>query len=133
GLPAWKIVLGTLTGTYVVKNLFLLLFLNAPEPLAKMYTRNFYRATWVLTALDAGFLTAMRVRPKFLRYFLQCIFSLFYLVFAENADQKVKKYRAVATINMMRVSWEKANNPIIRFLTIPDRGYLRIRRDILIP
>jgi hypothetical protein len=32
-------------------------FLNAPEPFTEMYTRNFFRATWFLTAMDAGFFT----------------------------------------------------------------------------
>jgi hypothetical protein len=54
------------------------------------YTRNFYRATWVLTALDAGFLTAMKVRPAFLKDFLSLAFSIFYLFFSESADEKVR-------------------------------------------
>ncbi|KAI8843010.1 hypothetical protein BC829DRAFT_492182 [Chytridium lagenaria] len=116
-VPPWKIVLGTLTASYVSSHALLLLFLNAPEPLAKMYTRNFYRATWVLTALDAGFFTAMHIRPVFLRDFMSM----------------VRKFRSVATIDIMRASWEKSLNPYLRLLTFADRGFLRIRHDVKIP
>ncbi len=84
----------------------------------------------MLTALDAGFLTAMNIRPAFLRDVMSCLFSLFYLVFAEEADEKVRKYRAVATYQMMRVSWDKAKNPILRFISFPFRGFLSIRENI---
>ncbi|KAJ3110320.1 hypothetical protein HDU96_006726 [Phlyctochytrium bullatum] len=131
--PPWKIVLGTLTTSYVANNLFLLLFLNAPEPLARMYTRNFYRATWVLTALDAGFLTAMHIRPIFLRDFLSFVFFFVYLFYADAADEKVRKFRAVATIDIIRCSWHKSLNPYLRLMTFPSRGFLRIRHDIKIP
>lgn len=55
--PPWKVVLATFTLAYLTRNLPLMLFLNAPEPFDKMYTRNFFRATWLLTAMDAGFFT----------------------------------------------------------------------------
>ena len=31
---------------------------------------------------------------------------------------------------MMRVSWEKSRNPILRLITYYDRGWLKIRRNI---
>jgi len=126
----WKIILGTLSGSYLIKKFFLLVYLNEPEPMARMYTRNFYRATWILTALDAGFLTAMSIKPAALRHLLSILFSGFYLLFADKADEKVRKYRAVATYQMMRVSWEKSSNPILRFVTAYDRGWLKIRKNI---
>ncbi|KAJ3107476.1 hypothetical protein HDU97_004072 [Phlyctochytrium planicorne] len=97
------------------------------------YTRNFYRATWVLTALDAGFLSAMHVRPLFLRDFLQFVFFIMYLFYADAADEKVRKFRAVATVDIMRASWNKSLNPYLRMITFADRGFLRIRHDIKIP
>ena len=51
GQEPWKIVIYTLLAAYVAQNSFLLLFLNGPEPLKKMYTRSFFRATWILTSL----------------------------------------------------------------------------------
>ncbi|KAJ3222453.1 hypothetical protein HK099_002307 [Clydaea vesicula] len=72
--------------------------------------------------MDAGFLTAMHIKPKFLKDFLSIVFTAFYLIYADKADEKVRKYRAVATFHMMRISWEKSDNPYLRMLTVFDRG-----------
>lgn len=98
--------MGTLTFVYVLKNTFLLLGLNAPEPLARLYSRSYYWATWIVTAMDAGFWTAMPIRPKFMRDIFSLIFTLYYVVFAD-----VRKIRATITVPHMRTSWEKALNP----------------------
>ena len=45
------IVLYTIISIYLFQNASLLLFLNPPDPLRRMYTRSFFRATWVLTAM----------------------------------------------------------------------------------
>ncbi|KAJ3300190.1 hypothetical protein HK104_003418 [Borealophlyctis nickersoniae] len=132
-LPAWKIVFGTLASTFILNNVFLLLYLNAPEPMARMYTRNFYRATYVITSLDAACLTAMRIRPKPLRDFMTLIFMFFYLLRPEAADSKVKKHRTFASVDMMRTSWEdRLLNPYIRLITLFPRGFLNFRRNITI-
>lgn len=89
----------------------------APELYARHYNRNFYRATWILTALDAGFWSAMSIRPAFLRHILSIVFSIGYLFNAEAAEEKVHKLRAVCTVEMMRVSWEKSTSPILWFLS----------------
>lgn len=77
----------------------------APEPLARLvrdcmaifipltyiqYSPSYYRATWIVTGLDAGFATAMSVRPKWLRDVCSIIFALYYIVFAHEADEKVR-------------------------------------------
>ncbi|KAJ3152576.1 hypothetical protein HDU89_001269 [Geranomyces variabilis] len=131
--PPWKIVFGTLSLAWFFKNLLLLVGWNAPEPLARMYTRSFYRGTYVLTGLDAGFLTVMNVKPKWLRDILSMICSIFYLVFPDTADEKVRKFRAHPTIDMLRVSWNKALNPYLRLATLNVRPALKIRRNITIP
>ncbi|ORY45966.1 alpha/beta-hydrolase [Rhizoclosmatium globosum] len=132
-LPAWKIILGTLTTSYIANHVFLLLFLNAPEPLARMYTRNFYRAAWFVTALDAGFLTAHTIKPKFLRDICSILFTGFYLFNFDKADAKVlKKYHAAITVDMLRTSWNKKLNPYLQFAALGDTGILGIRRDIKI-
>jgi hypothetical protein len=69
--------------------MFLLLFLNPPEPLARMYTRNFYRATFVQTSLTAGHLTAMNLKPAFIKHIAAVLFSLYYFIDADAADEKV--------------------------------------------
>lgn len=62
---------------------------TAPEPLANLYSADFYRSTWFTTALDTGFATAMPIQPKFLRDILSMVFFLYYLVYAREADEKV--------------------------------------------
>ncbi|KAJ3271564.1 hypothetical protein HDV01_006526 [Terramyces sp. JEL0728] len=44
---------------------------------------------------------------------------------------QVNKYPT--TIEVMRTCWEKSTNPIFYAFTYFDRGYLRIRRDVIIP
>jgi len=61
----------------------------APEPLANLYSPDFYRSTWITTALDAGFATAMPIQPKFIRDILSVVFFLYYLVYGREADEKV--------------------------------------------
>ncbi|TPX58461.1 hypothetical protein PhCBS80983_g03144 [Powellomyces hirtus] len=130
--PPWKIVFGTLSVAWIAKNLLLLVGGNAPEPLARMYTRSFYRGTYVLTGLDAGFLTVMNVKPKWLRDILSIVCSIFYLVFPDTADEKVRKFRAHPTIDMLRVSWNKSMNPYLRMITARHRPHITIRKDITI-
>ncbi|KAJ2730704.1 hypothetical protein IW152_005067 [Coemansia sp. BCRC 34962] len=111
-----------------------LLGLNAPEPLREYYSRSFYRTTWVFTALDAGFWTAMSVRPKGLRDVLSLLFSLYYLVFTNRAIEKVRKVRALITIDHMRVSWNKGvDNPLLRFVRRLHSSRLTIHRVVELP
>ena len=65
-LTPWQLLLVILNLVYIVQHMDAIVGLAAPEPLAHMYSANFYRATWVLTALDAGFWTAMPLRPEWL-------------------------------------------------------------------
>ncbi|RKO94101.1 Alpha/Beta hydrolase protein [Blyttiomyces helicus] len=132
-LPAWKIVFGTLVAKWVASNFFLLTYMNGNPAAIPLYTRNYYRATWILTALDAGFLTAQDIKPKFLRDFLSMVFFTFYLLTPEAADEKVRRYRSLATTDMLRLSWEKNLNPYLRLSTFPDRWFLSIREDTSIP
>lgn len=82
-----------------------------------MYTRSYFRATWVTTALDAGFWTAMRIRRKWLRDICSLVFSLYYLIAAEQADEKVRKVRGVLTVDHLRVSWNKGTTPYLSFFS----------------
>lgn len=83
--------------------------------MANMYDATYYRATWVLTALDAGFWTAMKIRTKWLRDLASIVFSVFYLVAAEKADEKVRKVRGMITVEHMRVAWNKGTTPYLSF------------------
>ncbi|KAJ1933977.1 hypothetical protein FBU59_005845, partial [Linderina macrospora] len=107
---------------------------NAPEPLREYYSRSFYRATWVFTALDAGFWTAMWIKPKPLRDVLSLVFSLYYLVFTARGVEKVRKVRALVTIDHLRVSWNKGvDNPILRVVRYLHSSKLTINREVFLP
>lgn len=100
---------------YGTHNFSTLVGLAAPDPMSNMYDAAFFRATWVLTALDAGFWTAMRIRSRRLRDLASIVFSVFYLFAAEKADEKVRKVRGMITVEHLRVSWNKGTTPYLQF------------------
>lgn len=116
-LTAWQTVLITLLYLYVARNFGKLVGLECPEPLASLYSRSYFRATWVTTALDAGFWSAMKIKRKALRDVLSIIFSIYYLICAEQADEKVRKIRATLTVDHLRVAWNKGTTPYLSALT----------------
>lgn len=116
-LTPWRSVVATLLYLYIARNFAKLVGLESPEPLANLYSRPYFRATWVTTALDAGFWTAMRIRRKWLRDLASFVFSLYYLIAAEHADEKVRKVRATLTVDHLRVSWNKSTTPYLAFFS----------------
>ncbi|KAK4506778.1 hypothetical protein PRZ48_000511 [Zasmidium cellare] len=104
-------------GLYVSRNFARVVGLESPEPLANLYERSFFRATWVTTALDAGFWTAMHLRPKWIRSICEIVFTVYYLVCAEQADEMVRRVRGDLSLDHLRVSWNKPNTPILKFVT----------------
>ncbi|KAJ2495892.1 hypothetical protein GGH96_006186 [Coemansia sp. RSA 1972] len=129
----WKTLLGWWTLLYLLRHMDDVLGLHAPEPLREYYSRSFYRATWVFTALDAGFWTAMSVRPKWLRDTLSLVFSAYYLVCTNRAVEKVRKVRALVTIEHLRVSWNKGvDNPVLRFVRKLHQPQLGVVRNIML-
>ncbi|KAJ8468243.1 hypothetical protein ONZ45_g17314 [Pleurotus djamor] len=95
------------------------------------YSPSYYRVTWITTGLDAGFATAMSVRPKWLRDICSILFSVYYIIYANEADEKLRRFRAVPTIEMLRATWEKTTHPLIRLFThLPS---IPVRRKILLP
>ncbi|KAL7956965.1 Alpha/Beta hydrolase protein [Trichoderma compactum] len=115
-LTAWQTVIITMLYLYAARNFSALVGLASPEPMANMYDPTYYRATWILTALDAGFWTAMKIRSKGLRDLASIVFSLYYLVAAEKADEKVRKVRGMITVEHLRVAWNKGTTPYLGFL-----------------
>ncbi|KAI1374740.1 alpha/beta-hydrolase [Hypoxylon crocopeplum] len=113
-LTTWQTVVFTMMYLYAARNFSTLVGLASPEPMANMYDAKYFRATWVLTALDAGFWTAMKIRKKWIRDIAGLFFSLFYLVAAERADEKVRKVRGTLTVEHLRVSWNKGTTPYLR-------------------
>ncbi|KAF2848834.1 alpha/beta-hydrolase [Plenodomus tracheiphilus IPT5] len=116
-LTVWQTVLITLLYLYVARNFGKLVGLECPEPLANLYTRSYFRATWVTTALDAGFWSAMKIKRKGVRDILSIVFSVYYLICAEQADDKVRKVRATLTVDHLRVAWNKGTTPYLGALT----------------
>ncbi|EFQ34789.1 hypothetical protein CGRA01v4_01704 [Colletotrichum graminicola] len=115
-LTAWQTVVITMIYLYAARHFSTLVGLASPEPMANMYDATYFRATWVLTALDAGFWTAMKIRAKWLRDLASIVFSVFYMVAAEKADEKVRKVRGMLTVEHLRVSWDKGTTPYLSFL-----------------
>lgn len=113
----WQTVVVTLLWLYVCRNFAKIVGLESPEPLANLYSRAYFRATWITTALDAGFWSAMKIRNKKVRDLASIIFTVYYLIAAEQADEKVRKVRAVLTVDHLRVAWDKPNTPYLRWFT----------------
>lgn len=59
--------------------------------------------------------------------------TFWYLAFSQAAEEKVKKYRATATVALLRLSWEKATDPIIRMMTWATRMKLGVHRVVQLP
>ncbi|KAJ2708970.1 hypothetical protein H4R19_004484 [Coemansia spiralis] len=130
----WKAFLGWSTLLYLLRHMDDLLGLNAPEPLREYYSRSFYRATWAFTALDAGFWTAMTIRPLWLRHIMSLLFSVYYLVYTNRAVEKVRKVRALITIDHLRVSWNKGvDNPLLRLVRRLHSCRLSVDRVVRVP
>ncbi|ESK96573.1 hormone-sensitive lipase [Moniliophthora roreri MCA 2997] len=129
----WQIILSTLTTVYAIRNLDKILGLSAPEPLARLYSPSYYRATWLVTGLDAGFATALSIRPKWLRDICSLLFSVYYIIYANEGDEKLRRFRAVPTVEMLRATWEKTSNPYIRAFTRLRMPSLPIARKIILP
>ncbi|ODO03459.1 hormone-sensitive lipase [Cryptococcus wingfieldii CBS 7118] len=129
----YQLILATLTVVYAVRHVDDLLGISAPEPLAKLYSRSYYRATYVNTALDAGFSMAMNIKPQWLKDISSMVFSGYYLLYAREGDEVLRRFRAVCSVEMLRTTWDKTNNPYIRLLTARHRPKLPIVRTIFIP
>ncbi|KAI6045954.1 Alpha/Beta hydrolase protein [Pisolithus marmoratus] len=127
----WQIIVSTLTAVYAARNLDKIVGLGSPEPLAHLYSPSYYRATWIATGLDAGFATAMSVRPKWLRDICSILFSLYYIIYATEGDEKLRRFRAVPTVEMFRTTWEKTSNPYLRALS--STPSIAFYRRILLP
>ncbi|KAI0236157.1 hypothetical protein L0F63_004247 [Massospora cicadina] len=128
-----QLILFTLMAVHALNNCLLLVGLEGPEPLAHLYNRSYFRASWILTALDAGFWTAMPIRPRWVRDLLAPLFSFVYLFFPNAADSMVRRFRATVTVEAMRVSWQKQLNPIFNLVCKLARPWFGVKRRVLIP
>ncbi|PVU89016.1 hypothetical protein BB561_005601 [Smittium simulii] len=91
-------------------------------------------AAHILSSTDAGFWTAMFIRPKPLRDFLSIVFSIYYVFVPKKAEEKVRKFRSLITADHMRISWEKSNtNPLLRLLRWNFTENMPIRQATYLP
>jgi len=60
----------------------------------------------------------MHVRPKWVKDILSVACTFYYLVAAEQADEKVRKIRGALTLEHLRVSW---NKPLTPYLSVISR------------
>ncbi|KAL7748172.1 hypothetical protein RI367_006356 [Sorochytrium milnesiophthora] len=100
------------------------------------HTSNYYRATWIGSSLRwmRASLPAVNIKPKLLRDIASIVFTIYYLVFADQADNKVRRLRATPTVELMRMSWEKQKHPLFRAISragLPRLTYMY--RQILVP
>ena len=58
----------------------------------------------------------MRIRRKWLRDAASMVFTLYYLIAAEQADEKVRAVRGMLTVDHLRVSWNKGTTPYLKFI-----------------
>ncbi|KAG5365964.1 Hormone-sensitive lipase [Yarrowia sp. B02] len=131
-ITAWQIYVLTLTGYYLLKNFDKLIGLTPPIPFENHYTPSFYRATWVMQALDAGFWTAYPIKNKFCRDILSIVLTFYYLIFSDAANEKVRRYRLRTTVESCRVSWEKGRNPYAGALAKLLLPKINIYRDVFV-
>jgi len=55
----------------------------------------------------------MSIKPKWLRDIASLVFTVYYLIAAEQADEKVRKVRGTLTLEHLRISWNKATTPYL--------------------
>lgn len=59
------------------------------------------------------------------------VFSAYYILYPNEADEKLRRFRAVPTVEMLRTTLEKTTNPYIRLImSLPQ---VPVRRKILLP
>lgn len=131
-ITAWQIYVLTLTGYYLLKNFDKLIGLTPPIPFENHYTPGFYRATWVMQALDAGFWTAYPIKNKYARDLLSIVLTFYYLVFSDSANEKVRRFRLKTTVESCRVSWEKGRNPYAGALAKLLLPKINVYKDIFV-
>lgn len=58
----------------------------------------------------------MRIKRKWARDLASVVFTAYYLIAAEQADEKVRKVRGMLTVEHLRVSWNKGTTPYLSAL-----------------
>ncbi|EJD02859.1 alpha/beta-hydrolase [Fomitiporia mediterranea MF3/22] len=129
----WQIIAATFSLLYAIRNLDKLFGLDGWSHACTCdYAPEFNRAAWINTALDAGFASALSIRPKWLRDICSIGFFMYYLFNGDEAEGKVRRLRELSTLEFLRGTWDKTSNIYLRAITIPVRPSVHIRRQIII-
>lgn len=113
----WQATLTILLLFYVFRssrNALNNLGVESPDLANKLYSPSFFQATELATAFDAGFWTAMVFKEGWVRDVFSLVFTVYYALAPDQADKKARRIRSVATIDRLRVSWNKATTPYLR-------------------
>ena len=55
----------------------------------------------------------MAIRPKFIKDICSVLYAIYFLVYWSEGDEVLRKFRALGTVEMLRTTWEKTNNPYV--------------------
>jgi len=137
-IEPWRLILLSLTLSYVIRSLSLLCGLNAPhhsllsEP-DMHYSPSFSRVRWILTSLDAGVLSTFRVKNPILRHFLTLVLGGYYLISSRSGEKKVQKFRDSLTTEYVRAMWEKGQHPVLKWFAEKKRKKCKIEQIRILP
>merc|ERR1712166_113267 len=128
-------VLGMMWLMYFMRNVTLLLGLNAPRTSLrtgpdKLYSPSFSRVRWILTALDAGVLSTYKIGWAPLRNTLSILLGALYLIFSRKAEIKVRSFQQVIDHDMIRACWQKGRHPVLRLVRDFEMPQLPTRREV---
>lgn len=113
---AWQLSVLTLVGYYVARNIDSILDLHPKRARHTIYEPQFEQAARIMTSINAGFLTAKPIHPKFFRDLAQLIFSAYYIFTPDHALEKVGKFNADPSVSSIRTTFELMSNPYMKFL-----------------
>jgi len=122
GYKPWQVVLGTLGVTHLLNNFSFMLGLNAPHRSLRSgpelkYSPSYSRVRWFLTAFDAGVVSTQHIKVSAIRDTLSFIMGLYYLVFSRKAEEKVNRFQAQVTPELIRAMWQKGQHPVLKFFS----------------
>eukprot|EP00160_Parvularia_atlantis_P014627 Unigene3750_Nuclearia_a/m.11451 Unigene3750_Nuclearia_a/g.11451 ORF Unigene3750_Nuclearia_a/g.11451 Unigene3750_Nuclearia_a/m.11451 type:complete len:155 (+) Unigene3750_Nuclearia_a:23-487(+) len=96
-----RLVVLTLLVKFLLKNADWILGINPPIP-EHNYRLSFEFGTRLLIALDAGYFSAIHLRPFWLRDVVSFALSMYYLVFSAQALENTKRFRRTADVFALR-------------------------------
>jgi len=105
-----------------MNNISVVLGLNAPHRSLRSgpelrYSPSFSRVRWLFTALDAGVLSAARIRWPLLRDTVSIALGAYYMLFSSKAETKVQQFQSQITPALVKRMWEKGAHPLLRAVT----------------